>query len=127
LASNLSAVAQNQPEISKFLSLGFLTKSEMEKSLNPVNVTKTGKFERSENAAISAINKTNLLNSAQKSALFTLNSANNEKFVAIVTNLFKVHPSFAELYTAALKEEKEEELNKAKEALNKELEDLLNF
>jgi hypothetical protein len=127
LASNLSAVAQNQPEISKFLSLGFLTKSEMEKSLNPVNVPKTGKFELSENAALSAINKTNLLNSAQKSALVALNSANNEKFVAIVANLFKVHPSFAELYTAALKEEKEEELNKAKEALNKELEDLLNF
>jgi hypothetical protein len=119
--------ADKWAEISKFLSLGFLTKSEMEKSLNPVNVTKTGKFELSENAALSAINKTNLLNSAQKSALFTLNNANNEKFVAIVTNLFKVHPSFAELYTAALKEEKEEELNKAKEALNKELEDLLNF
>ena len=99
----------------------------MEKSLNPVNVPKTGKFELSENAALSAINKTNLLNSAQNSALFALNNANNEKFVAIVTNLFKVHPSFAELYTAALKEEKEEELNKAKEALNKDLEDLLNF
>lgn len=114
-------------EISKFISLGFLTKSEMEKSLNPVNVTKTGKFELSENAALSAINKTTLLNSAQKSALFTLKDSNNEKFVAIVANLFKVHSDFAELYTAALREEKEAELNKAKELLNKELEDLLNF
>lgn len=114
-------------EIAKFLSLGFLTKSEMEKTLNPVNVAKTGKFELSENAALSAINKTDLLNSAQKSALFTLKDSNNEKFVAIIANLFKVHPSFAELYTAALKEEKEAELSKAKELLNKELEDLLNF
>jgi hypothetical protein len=40
---------------------------------------------------------------------------------------FNKIPSFAELYTAALKGEKEEELNKAKEALNKELEDPLNF
>ena len=114
-------------EIAKFLSLGFLTKSEMEKFCNPVNVGKNGKFEFSENAALSAINKTNLLVSAQKSALFTLKSSNNEKFISIVTNLFKVHPAFADLYTAALKEEKEEELSKAKEALNKELEDLLNF
>ena len=114
-------------EIAKFLSLGFLTKSEMEKFCNPVNVGKNGKFEFSENAALSAINKTNLLVSAQKSALFTLKSSNNEKFISIVTNLFKVHPAFADLYTAALKEEKEEELSKAKEALNKDLEDLLNF
>lgn len=114
-------------EIAKFLSLGFLTKSEMEKSLNPITVTKTGKFEFSENAALSAINKTTLLISAQKSALLALNSSNNEKFSSIIINLFKVHPAFAELYTAALKEEKEAELNKAKEALNKELEELLNF
>ena len=114
-------------EIAKFISLGFLTKSEMEKALNPVNAAKTGKFEFSENAALTAINKTNLLIAAQKSAMFTLKDSNSEKFGAIVTNLFKVHPSFAELYTAALKEEKEIELSKAKAALNKELEDLLNF
>ena len=114
-------------EIAKFISMGFLTKSEMDKTLNPSTGTKTGKFEFSENAALAAINKTNLLIAAQKSALFVLKDSNSEKFSAIVTNLFKVHPAFAELYTAALKEEKEEELSKAKAALNKELEDLLNF
>lgn len=98
----------------KVFILGVFNKIRDGKIFKSCKYRKNWKIWAFRNAALSAINKTTLLNSAQ-SALFTLNNSNNEKFASIVTNLFKVHPAFAELYVT--KTEKEEELNKAKEAL----------